>query len=618
MPRTPHPLPLSPARPAGNRRRFLRDSAGSASIEAVIVLPILFWALVATLVFFDGFRSRNQSQIAAQTVADLLSREANMFTSNYLEGMNEVFDFLADSRFPTRLRISSIIWNSQTQLNRIQWSYGTRGLASLPEDTFELLDAGQYHILQTRFGNNDDFGFTGSAAQAPRPDLAERIPPVLPGEALILVESMALWSPWFNVGLGNIRFDPIVVTRPRFTPWVHLDGAIPIFPEDNYEVAIAGYVPEIPEPEPDDPPPGSVVTIAEQNFQPGDSTAGWSQTSTSQVFGNAGGNWFLGPFGQSTWTNPLVRQINLGTHTLASARVEFDLLILDSWDGLDPRWSHPEGDSLQLLINGTPITHDIFDHALAGVFGNARFAQVNHNGSVYVVSKELIQSGTNFFGASWTDQIWRVTIDIQAPSQSFDLGFSARLSNNINNESFGIDNFRITGVIGTPPAGIFQPDSSMLGGSFLRSRFARYNGCPDWRHAANWKTVRNAQLSGPLTLRRQAGGTRDLNTCGAVNGARFAHASPHMVLNYVNDTANVNGNRLRIRTEDGNNGRTCDATLLIRDPNGQWWFNSEISDSNWNARLNMGHAGDGLYQIWVGRWNSGLCTDDLEVIFSRY
>ncbi|MFN4101699.1 MAG: hypothetical protein ACK4GT_18205, partial [Pararhodobacter sp.] len=211
--------------------RFAGSSRGAVSVELVIVLPLLLWALAATVVFFDGYKQRYQAQMAAQTVADIMSRHTDNFSGPYVEGQNEVFDFLANNRYPTRIRVSSVIWDSANQRNRLQWSYGTRGMAPLPADTFELMQAGDYTTLLTRFGEDESFSFTGAAAQMPVTDLPERIPPVLPGEALLLVETFALWEPFANVGVGRLRFTPVVVVRPRFAPFINFEGVETIHPE---------------------------------------------------------------------------------------------------------------------------------------------------------------------------------------------------------------------------------------------------------------------------------------------------------------------------------------------------------------------------------------------------
>ena len=603
-------------------RGFAAETRGSVTVETLIIFPTLAWALVATAVFFDGFRTRNQTQMAAQIVADLLSRESNMFTTSYLEGMNNVFDFIADSRVPTRLRISSVMWSGVEERNVLQWSYGTRGLMPLPPETFEDFANGEYATLVARFNTAEGSGFASGTNQVPAPWLVDRIPPVLPGEALIMVESFAIWSPFANVGVGQMRFSPVVVTRPRFSPFVQLEGAIPLFPEDDYEVAFAGYFPappeQLPEPVPEPLPTPSTVAI-DQNFNTG-SASGWSQTITGTTALSGIGT-FLGPFGGSTWTAPITRTVDLGTTSRASARIEFDLLILDSWDQYDTTHASIEGDVFQIRINDTPISSDPFAAWSGGWFDNTRTASVNHEGAVYTVTMTRTQSGTNFGGnmgsQTWlTDQIWRVTVDIQAPPQVFTLGFAARLNSGVSDESFGIDNFRVTFQNGTPVPAPFIASAANLTGTDPHTRFRTYSGCPQAAIATNWLTIRNTQIAGPITFQRRAGGTSNLGGCGISGASRTISAQPTFILNYTNDGTSQSTERLRLRAEDNNNGRTCDATILMRDPNGQFWFNDDLSGYGWNPGLNLGHAASGTYTIWLGTYNSGTCTTNM--VIERY
>jgi hypothetical protein len=209
--------------------RFARDGRGMLSVETVILLPILLWALVATVVFFDAFRSRNHAQRAAVVVADAISRHTAEFTPQYLEGMNNVYELLSEARRPTRLRVSSLRWSAEQNDYLVHWSYGTRGLPPLPGNTFERLRNNEYDLLVAQFGADAGFSFDSATARAPARNLRDRLPPILPGETLILVESFMLYSPFANVGLTNMRFDMLVPTRPRFSPWVNLQGSDPAY-----------------------------------------------------------------------------------------------------------------------------------------------------------------------------------------------------------------------------------------------------------------------------------------------------------------------------------------------------------------------------------------------------
>ncbi|GAB4263829.1 MAG: hypothetical protein Kow0013_10600 [Pararhodobacter sp.] len=596
------------ARPLG---RFRRETRGTVSVELVIVLPVLLWALAASVVFYDGFRNRYHAQMAAQTVADIMSRETDLFTASYIEGLNEVYDFLADSRYPTRLRVSSVIWDSTNQRNRLQWSYGTRGLSPLPDDTFELMQAGDYETLRARFGDDESFSFAGNAAQMPVTDLPNRIPPVLPGEALLLVEAFGLWSPFANVGIGQTRFTPVVVVRPRFAPWINFEGIDPVYPEDNYEIAWTGgggndSLPDPHDPDPDpDPDPDSATSY---DFNTG-VTTGWS---AGRITANGPSGGFLGPFGLETYQTPVTLDVAF-SQAHETARIAFDLLVIDTWDGFGPDFTNDSGDTLQLMIDGTPITMDAFHSRLPGLYGAPRSTTTLLDGAQYTVTMTLTSSGTSFAGQSREDQIWRVTLDIARPPRQFQLGFSATVDSAIDNESFGIDNVTITAsgaASGTP---YFTPDAGLLVGRDRITRFPQYGGAPDHRLAAPWVSMRNDDLSRGVAILRHAGGPTNLGSIPTINGHGYVMGSPSLVLNYDSQGATGRQARLEVRMDDGNNGYTCDTTLLVRDPNGQWWFNDDFGRRGWNAGLQMGNAPSGAYTIWIGTYGPAQCASTLLV-----
>ena len=56
-------------------KRFSTNEDGGLSIEAVLAIPLLVWALTATIVFYDAFKTPHISQKATYTIADMLSHE---------------------------------------------------------------------------------------------------------------------------------------------------------------------------------------------------------------------------------------------------------------------------------------------------------------------------------------------------------------------------------------------------------------------------------------------------------------------------------------------------------------------------------------------------------------
>ena len=583
-------------------RRFGGETRGSASVELVIVLPLLLWALAATAVFFDGFKARYKAEAAAQTVADILSRETQMFTPEYVDGLNEVFDFLADSSFPTRLRVSSLIWDSVAGRPRLQWSYGTNGLAALPTDTFELLQNGDTASLEALFGDDTSFSFAGSAMQAPVSDLASRIPPILPGESVLLVESFALWTPFSNVGMGQMRLSPVVAVRPRFAPWVNFEGIDPIFPETDYELAWTGGTDS--GPDPDDPDPEPTPDPARSfSFDDG-VTTGWSQTTTTA--NGPTGN-FLGIFGNETYLNPVTLAVDLGSAG-TNATITFDLIVADSWDGYNTTHALPRGDNFTLMIDGQPISMDVF-MGTTPPYQNTR-TMANYLGQAtyrLTMERAATPSGTNFIGSGWTDNLWRATLRIENAPRTFNLGFSAGTNSGASDEGFGIDNLTIA-ASGSGTAAPFAPIAANAQGADPHTRFPRYSGCPDQRIAAPWLTMTASDLSTGITFTREAGGATNLTTCPQTGGLGRMNASPHLILNYDGQSGSTT---LQFTMNDGNSGYTCDTTLLIRDPNGQWRFNDDLS--GYNAGIRIASAVSGTYAVFIGTYGTSMCSSALTI-----
>ena len=164
--------------------RFGKDTRGVVTVEAVIILPLLFWALAAVAIFFDGFRTRSQAEKAAFTVADMLSRETNAISANYITNTRTLFDSLANSNAPSSMRISTIRWNSSNA---------------------------QYEVVRSR----ERGSHFAELRQSDVSWLGERLPTMAAGDFLILVETSNQFNPILNVGLGDIEIDTFVFTRPR-------------------------------------------------------------------------------------------------------------------------------------------------------------------------------------------------------------------------------------------------------------------------------------------------------------------------------------------------------------------------------------------------------------------
>ena len=183
-----HPIPAILRRSG----RFLRDCRGSASVETVIVMPMLILALGSMVLLSGMFRSQTVSTKAAYTVADALSRRVEPVDSAYLDGLSQLHSYLAQARHDVSLRVSSVAFDVDAQEYFVIWSYASSGNVEL---TTEMLNLGT----------------------------DERLPSLTSGETLILVEAGTRWRSFLPQVLSDRDFSTIIFTRPRFTPQLRFD-----------------------------------------------------------------------------------------------------------------------------------------------------------------------------------------------------------------------------------------------------------------------------------------------------------------------------------------------------------------------------------------------------------
>ena len=177
-------------------RAFNDHEEGSVSVEAVLVFPLLIWAITATFVFFDAFKSLHSSQKATYAVADMISRETSAVDDDYLTAMHEMFSYIARDEIGN----SSIRF---TVVQRVEDEFGV-------EDTTLVWSEG-----------------VNGAVKYENLDLLEgRIPQMMVGDQLVVVETEHEWSPTFAVGLATYRFREVGISRPRFAPQLCYDDGI--------------------------------------------------------------------------------------------------------------------------------------------------------------------------------------------------------------------------------------------------------------------------------------------------------------------------------------------------------------------------------------------------------
>ena len=187
--------------------RFLRDERATMSVEIVLMLPLLMLWLAASFVFFDVFRVNMVNEKAAYTIADMISRQSTV-DNDFIEGTNNVFDFLINRRGTTWLRVTSVKYRAADpdtgvpESYEVQWSFATRGRQSFGTEAFTDLS------------------------------LEDRIPIMGDNETVIVTETFTTYRPPFNpfriapwdleedetaaVFSDTFGFNTFLVTRPRF------------------------------------------------------------------------------------------------------------------------------------------------------------------------------------------------------------------------------------------------------------------------------------------------------------------------------------------------------------------------------------------------------------------
>lgn len=173
-------------------RRFETDTSGSMPTEGVMAFTFLIWWYIASFQFFDAYRQKNINLKAAYTIADMISRETDMLDSDYIDGLNTVFDYLTFSNKPTWVRVSSVYWDQVESVNKIAWSYAT----------------GSHQV-------HDNASILTKT---------NRIPVMPKGDTVIVVETFMAYEPIFSIGLEARWYDTFITTRPRFASQVVFEG----------------------------------------------------------------------------------------------------------------------------------------------------------------------------------------------------------------------------------------------------------------------------------------------------------------------------------------------------------------------------------------------------------
>jgi len=165
-------------------RQFAADTRGSVSVEFVMVMPFIFYAFMGIYVYFEGYRQSTINLKAAYTISDLISRETEIISDEYIDSMQAMMQILTRANSTIALRLTVVRWSEDDDRYFVEWS-------------------------QNR-GYSPDY--TDATISTIEDDL-----PLLPdNEIVIVVETSNTYRPLFNVGMDDKQLKNFVFTKPRW------------------------------------------------------------------------------------------------------------------------------------------------------------------------------------------------------------------------------------------------------------------------------------------------------------------------------------------------------------------------------------------------------------------
>ena len=171
---------------------FLRNEDGLVLVEGLLMLPLVIWAMVAMFIYWDVFRTINVTQKAAYGVADLLSRQRAPLSEEFVDGLQQVMNFLTPGGHPVQLRVTSLEYDEgEDKYIRL---FSRSPLDKVPELTEAEI----------------------------QPWKVDKIPLLNDGDSVFVVETrvqfkaqLQTFLAGFLVGVEDANFGNFIVTRPR-------------------------------------------------------------------------------------------------------------------------------------------------------------------------------------------------------------------------------------------------------------------------------------------------------------------------------------------------------------------------------------------------------------------
>ncbi|WP_342078658.1 hypothetical protein [Yoonia sp. SS1-5] len=149
-------------------RRFRDDESGNAAIEILFCVPIMVWALLSTMVYFDAYHDEAISTRAGLTIADMVSREDAPITPSYLNATRQLLRSLTETENNPDFRITVFEYREPQDDYRVVWSrnrgwgqnYNDARLALVKDRLPMMADATNAILVETRTTYNAPFSVT--------------------------------------------------------------------------------------------------------------------------------------------------------------------------------------------------------------------------------------------------------------------------------------------------------------------------------------------------------------------------------------------------------------------------------------------------------------------------
>jgi Flp pilus assembly protein TadG len=178
--------------------RFRDGVQGTITVEAVVIVPILFWALQATFEIFEMYRFKSVREKATYTVTDMISREQAVIDQPFLDGAKQLFDEFTNGVGENQLRVTVVTFDTSTNEYSVVWSQ-IRGTG--PMNPLQTSDVATDHDSLPTLGN---------------------------GRQLIIVESWSNYEPRLNAGFDpSVPVTTRVFTGPRFVENIQCPSCAP-------------------------------------------------------------------------------------------------------------------------------------------------------------------------------------------------------------------------------------------------------------------------------------------------------------------------------------------------------------------------------------------------------